>query len=150
MNNIEQYWQEFCSKENLGDIQYKEAFQFGEKVDWLAELVVEGKKTATCSSYEQYQLENDPLPKVGEYSIILNSENTPVAIIEVESVEFYPLNEVPEDFALAEGEGTYMEWWDAHVNFFTELLKQYNLTFTPDMMAVCERFRMVYPQLKGK
>ena len=145
MNNIEQYWQEFCRKENLGDIQYKEAFQFGEKVDWLAQLVVDGKKTATCSCYELYKIENEPLPKTGEYSIILNSENTPVAIIEVESVEISSFHAVPEDFALAEGEGTYMEWWDAHVNFFTEDLKRYNLMFTRDMQVVCERFRKVYP-----
>lgn len=145
MNKNEQYWQQFCKEANLKDIQYKEAFQFGEKVDWLADLVVTGKKTATCSSYELYKMENEPLPKIGEYSIILNSENTPVAIIEVESVEIYPLNEVPEDFALAEGEGTYKEWWDAHVNFFTEDLRRYNLTFSPDMKVVCERFKKVYP-----
>lgn len=145
MNKIEQYWQKFCEEANLQDTEYKEAFQFGEKADWLAQLVVEGKKTATCSSYQLYKIENEPLPKVGDYSIVLNGENTPVAILEVESVEIYPLNEVPEDFALAEGEGTYIEWWDAHVNFFTEELKQYKLTFTPDMTAVCERFRKVYP-----
>ena len=145
MNKNEQYWQQFCKEANLKDIQYKEAFQFGEKVDWLADLVVTGKKTATCSSYELYKMENEPLPKIGEYSIILNSENTPVAIIEVESVEIYPLNEVPEDFALAEVEGTYKEWWDAHVNFFTEDLRRYNLTFSPDMKVVCERFKKVYP-----
>jgi uncharacterized protein YhfF len=145
MNKIEQYWQEFCKQENLKDIQYKEAFQFGEKADWLADLVVTGKKTATCSSYQLYEIENEPLPKKGDYSIVLNSENTPVAIIQVESVDIYPLNVVSEDFALAEGEGTYMEWWDAHVNFFKEDLKRYNLTFTPEMKAVCERFRKVYP-----
>ena len=146
MNNIELYWHEFCSEANIKDIQYKDAFQFGEKVDWLAELVVEGKKTATCSSLELYKIENEPLPKAGEYSIILDSDNTPVAIIQVESVEISPLNEVPENFALAEGEGNYMEWWDAHVNFFTELFKQYNLTFAPHMKVVCERFKKVYPK----
>lgn len=145
MNKIDQYWQEFCKQENVKDVQFKEAFQFGEKADWLADLVVSGKKTATCSSYELYEIENAPLPKKGDYSIVLNSENAPVAIIKVDSVEIIPLNEVPEDFALAEGEGTYNEWWDAHVNFFTQNLKPYNLTFTPTMKAVCERFNKVYP-----
>ncbi|MGM9951265.1 MAG: ASCH domain-containing protein, partial [Lysinibacillus sp.] len=145
MNRIDHYWDEFCQKAKLEGIQYKEAFQFGEKADWLAELVIEGKKTATCSSYQEYQIENELIPKAGEYSIVLNSANTPVAIIEVESVEMYPLNEVPEDFALAEGEGTYQEWWDAHVNFFSRLFEQYNLEFKKDMLVVCERFRKVYP-----
>ena len=146
MNRIDHYWEEFCKKAKLEGVQYREAFQFGEKADWLAELVIEGEKTATCSSYEQYQIENEAIPKAGEYSIVLNSANTPVAIIEVESVEMYPLNEVPEEFALAEGEGTYQEWWDAHVNFFSGLFEQYNLEFKKDMLVVCERFRKVYPE----
>ena len=145
MNKIDCYWDEFCKKEKLEGTQYKEAFQFGEKVDWLAELVANGKKTASCSSYQLYQIEKELIPKVGEYSIVLDGQNTPVAIIEIESVEVHPLNEVPEEFALAEGEGDYMEWWEAHVNFFTELLKTYNLEFTPDMLTVCERFKKVYP-----
>ena len=70
----------------------------------------------------------------------------PVAIIEVESVEMHPLNEVPEEFALAEGAGTYQEWLDAHVNFFSGLFKQYNLEFKKDLPVVCERFRKVYPE----
>ena len=144
MNLIDQYWHDFCSATNIEGVQYKDAFQFGEKADWLAQLVVDGKKTATCSSFPLYELENEPLPKAGQYSIVLNSEDTPVAIIQLESVEVYPLNEVPKDFALAEGEGTYEQWWEAHVNFFTEDLKAYGLTFTPDMLAVCERFKVVY------
>jgi uncharacterized protein YhfF len=146
MSRIDNYWNDFCKKAKLEGIQYKEAFQFGEKADWLAELVIEGKKTATCSSSQLYQIENEPIPQAGDFSIVLNSANIPVAIIEVESVEIYLLNEVPEEFALAEGEGTYMEWWNVHVNFFSRLFKQYNLEFKTDMLVVCERFRKVYPK----
>ncbi|TSI06240.1 ASCH domain-containing protein [Lysinibacillus sp. BW-2-10] len=146
MNKIEKYWQDFCKAENIVDVKYRDAFQFGEKIDWLASLVVDGKKKATCSSYELYDIKEEPLPKTGEYSIVLNSENIPVAIIETESVEIYPLNEVPEDFALAEGEGDYTEWWNVHVNFFTNLLKRYNKEFTEDMPVVCDRFKKVYPK----
>lgn len=145
MNKIDCYWDEFCKEVKLEGTQYKEAFQFGEKIDWLAELVVDGKKTATCSSYALYEIEKEPIPKAGDYSIVLDSKNTPVAVIEIELVEVYPLNEVPEEFALAEGEGNYTEWWEAHVNFFTKLLKTYDLEFTSDMLVVCERFKKVYP-----
>ena len=146
MDRINRYWDEFCQKAKLEGIQYKEAFQFGEKADLLAQLVIEGKKTATSSSYELYRIENEPIPTAGEFSIVLNSADMPVAIIEVESVEMHPLNEVPEEFALAEGAGTYQEWLDAHVNFFSGLFKQYNLEFKKDLPVVCERFRKVYPE----
>ena len=146
MNRINRYWDEFCRKAKLEGVQYREAFQFGEKADWLAQLVIEGKKTATSSSYELYQIENEPIPTAGEFSIVLNGADMPVAIIEVESVEMHPLNEVPEAFALAEGAGTYQEWLDAHMNFFSGLFKEYNLEFKEDLPVVCERFRKVYPE----
>ena len=50
-----------------------EAWAFGESPDKLAALVKDGIKTATCSAYDLYEIENESLPKAGEYSIILNS-----------------------------------------------------------------------------
>ena len=109
MNNIESFWQHYCDSEGMENIRYKEAFQFGEKADWLAGLVEEGTKTATCSSFPLYEREGESLPEIGDYQIVLNSKDEPVAIIQSYSIEIYPFNEVPVDFALAEGEGTYEE-----------------------------------------
>ena len=146
MNKIDAYWQHFCEVEGLRDIHYKEAFQFGEKPDWLASLVVEGTKTATCSSYPLYALDGEALPEVGDYQIVLNSKDEPVAIIKSYSIEIYPFKEVPIDFALAEGEGTYEEWKQAHIAFFSRLMPAYDLQFTEDMLVVCDRFERVYPK----
>lgn len=38
-------------------------------------------KTATCSAYDLYHAEGEPIPKVGDYSIILNSDGEAVCII---------------------------------------------------------------------
>ena len=54
-----------------------EAWAFGEAPDKLAELVVRGIKTATCSAYDLYAAENEPLPEAGDYSVILNSKKKP-------------------------------------------------------------------------
>lgn len=144
MNQVQLFWKEFCNINKLDGIQYKDAFQFGSEADWLAELVVEGKKTATTSGYIFYELEKEVLPKAGEYSIVLNGRDEPVAVIEIQSVEVLPMNEVTEEFALAEGEGDYQYWWYAHKNFFTTSLKEYKLEFSPNMLVVCERFKKVY------
>jgi uncharacterized protein YhfF len=144
MVSVQTFWDKFCLENQLNGIQYKEAFQFGVDPDLLAQLVVEGKKTATTSGYIFYELENEDLPQVGEYSIVLNSKDEPVAVIRTESVEVLPMNEVSEEFVLAEGEGDYKTWWDAHEKFFTEILKEYNKEFSPDMLVVCERFKTVY------
>lgn len=37
-----------------------EAWSFGEVPDKLAELVVQGIKTAACSAYDLYQINNEP------------------------------------------------------------------------------------------
>ena len=144
MNEIQQFWQAFCATQQLENVEYKSAFQFGVEADWLARLVVEGKKTATTSGYIFYELENEVLPQVGEYHIVLNAKDEPVAVIKIQTVEVLPMNEVSEAFALAEGEGDYQYWWQAHEDFFTELLQQYNKEFTDDMLVVCERFTCVY------
>ena len=119
-------------------------FQFGASADWLADLVVEGKKTATTSGFVFYELEKEAIPKAGEYYIVLDGQEEPVAVIQIQSVEVVPMNEVTEEFALAEGEGDYRFWWEAHEKFFTELLKEYDMEFSPNMLVVCERFKKVY------
>ncbi|MFL0581838.1 ASCH domain-containing protein [Solibacillus silvestris] len=146
MNKIEAYWQHYCDSEGMENIRYKEAFQFGEKADWLAGLVEEGTKTATCSSFPLYEREGESLPEIGDYQIVLNSQDEPVAIIQSYSVEIYPFNEVPVGFALAEGEGTYEEWKEAHVAFFNRELSAQGLEFTEEMLTVCDRFKKVFPK----
>ena len=56
------------------------------------------------------------------------------------------MNEVPEEFAIAEGEGdrTYRHWWQVHKAFFTQELKRIEREFTEDMLVVCERFKVIH------
>ncbi|CAM3816408.1 ASCH domain-containing protein [Alkalicoccus chagannorensis] len=144
-NDIEAFWQRFC-RERGKDPGYREAFMFGVEADWLADLVVTGKKTATCSGLAFYEMENEALPQAGEYDIVLDSREAPAAVIQVTSVDIVPMNEVSEAFALAEGEGDYDEWWRAHEAFFREELPAIGRSFSPDMRLVCERFTCVYQE----
>ena len=103
----QQYWDVFWEgKEQPSAVK---AEQFGpegtEMADELAQLIAAGKKTATCSAYDVYQWENEPLPTAGLYTIILNSRDEPVAIIKTTDVQVIPMNEVTPAFAAAEGEG---------------------------------------------
>ncbi|QWG31729.1 ASCH domain-containing protein [Bacillus mycoides] len=121
------------------------AWQFGDSPDYLAKLVIDGVKTATCSGHIFYELENEPLPTTKDYSIILNSQDEPVAIIKTIEVTVTPMNEVTEEFAIAEGEGdlTYNYWRDTHIQFFTKELYELGLGFSEDMLLVCERFELI-------
>ncbi|WP_078147905.1 ASCH domain-containing protein [Exiguobacterium sp. HVEsp1] len=137
------YWNQYLEKSKVHPLTEVEAFQFGDDANALAELVVSGKKTATCSAYMLYEIENEPLPYIGQYAIVLDAADQPMAIIQTTEVTIQAMNEVSEAFALAEGEGTYREWWDIHERFFSELLYSYQLSFAPNMNIVCERFTVV-------
>ena len=82
-----------------------EAWAFGEAPDKLADLVIQGIKTATCSAYDLYQISDEPLPKEGDYSIILNSREEAVCIIKTIKVYVTEFSKVSEEHAFKEGEG---------------------------------------------
>ncbi|MFB7642064.1 ASCH domain-containing protein [Peribacillus butanolivorans] len=139
----QEYWNEYWKNQNQP--QSVSAWQFGADPDYLAQLVIDGSKTATCSGYIFYELENEPLPTTEDYSIILNSDDKPVAIIKTVEVTLTPMSEVTEEFAIAEGEGdrTYKYWWEAHEKFFRNELNAIGREFSEDMLLVCERFKVV-------
>ncbi|PTX50347.1 uncharacterized protein YhfF [Melghirimyces profundicolus] len=146
MNQAAQmYWTSFWKGQSKEKPQSVSAWSFGANPDHLAQLVIDGVKTATCSAFIFYEMENEPLPSVGDYSILLNSMDVPVAIIKTTEVKMMPMNEVPEDFAVAEGEGdrTYRYWKEVHKEFFKEELSKIGREFTEDLLLVCERFELM-------
>ena len=78
-------WQDFCRRQGLATDTPYEAFSFGGPgsaiADPLAQLVLAGKKTATCSAKLLYEVEDEPLPEVGSYSVILDSRNQAQCVI---------------------------------------------------------------------
>lgn len=139
------YWEEYWRAQGKDKPSSVTAWQFGDDPNYLAQLVIGGVKTATCSGLIFYELEHEPLPAVDDYSIILSSKDEPLAIIRTSQVDIMPMNEVPEEFAIAEGEGdrTYRYWKEAHERFFKKELSEVGLEYTEDMMLVCERFELV-------
>ncbi|PFN18731.1 RNA-binding protein [Bacillus cereus] len=100
-------------------------------------------QTATCSGHIFYELENERLPTTNDYSIVPNSQDEPVAIIRTTEGTITPMNEIPEEFAIAEGDRTYDYWRDTHVQFFTKGLNELGHAFSEDMLLVCERFKLI-------
>lgn len=116
--NAENMWEAFAKKNNLTEQTY-EAWAFGAQADELAELVRRGEKTATASAYPLYELGGDPLPKEGEYSVILNSREEAVCIIRTTKVYVAPFCEITETHAFKEGEGdkSLSYWRKVHEEF---------------------------------
>jgi uncharacterized protein YhfF len=114
------------------------SFVFGDSpklADELLELVLEGVKTATCSTEDE---PNTSTP--GERWIVRDGRGTPRCVIETLEVSYRRYSEVDAAFAHDEGEGdrSLAFWRDAHRRYFGRQGK-----FSEDMMLMCERFRLV-------
>lgn len=72
-------------------------------VNHLSELTVKNIKTATASAYDLYAIDNDPLPEIIDFNIILDSENDAVCITKTTKVLIVPFLEVSEEHAFKEG-----------------------------------------------
>lgn len=147
---LEQFWSAVRAAHlsNLPEA-VPEAWAFGATsahADQLLDLVLAGIKVGTASSLWDYEATGDPLPQVGELSIILDGRGVPRAVIETTMLRTVPFDEVTEEHAFAEGEGdrTLAHWRAVHERFWRDHSENPR-GFAADMPVLCELFRLVYP-----
>ena len=149
---IETYWQKFLSTIPADSPYHSKTPSEGgygdspELMNELIQLVLEGKKTATCGALWEYEAEGESIPKVGDVWVELDGNDNPVCITETVEVTIRNYNEVDADFAHDEGEGDQsLEYWrKAHKNFFSRTLPKIGKEFSEQMPLVCERFKLIY------
>jgi len=146
---IKEYWNQFL--ENTGrdkNLRYINAFSFGANeiiANELASLVLSGKKKATSSSFLCYQVEEEPIPAVGNLSIVTDWDKNPICVIEVTAVNIIPFKDITYDICKREGEDENLESWrENHIKFFTLDAREAGFEFTWDMLVVFEDFKVVY------
>ena len=139
------YTNQYCENKN----KTYEAWHFAndeKNANELAELVVNGEKTATASGFCFYEFEHEEIPKVGSLSIVLEWNNNAKCIIKISKVYTSPFSKVTLEHAYKEGEGdkTLLYWRNVHKKIFSEELNEYNKNFNENMMVVCEEFEVVW------
>lgn len=147
MNQIESYWAKFLEETNTPDQNYTYwHFELTEKLaNELADLVLQGKKQATASSMYSYESGEEPMPKVGDLSIITNWDGEPLCVIETTSVQIIPFQDVTFEIARLEGEDENLESWrEGHIRYYQQICNQLNKEFTWDMPVVFEQFKLIY------
>lgn len=118
--------------------------------DGLVELYLAGKKTAGSGVVKDYEMAGDPLPKAGDYWIVLDSADQPKCIAKTIKVEIHPFEEVPEEVAKAEGEGDLSLNYcrEAHRKFFTPLLPKLGINDLNKALVVTEFFEVLLPKAR--
>jgi len=112
----------------------------------LAALVLSGRKRATAGDLWTYEAESEPLPRIGDLSVITDWDGVAVCVIRTTSVEVAPFEAVTAEFAATEGEGdrSLGYWREAHQAAFGRCLPAIGRSFEPDMPVVCECFEVVF------
>jgi uncharacterized protein YhfF len=118
--------------------------------DRLVAAVLSGEKTATSSLLREYDEPGEAPPEVGSRSVVVDSAEQPVCVIETTEVRVLPLDQVDEQFARDEGEGfdSVAEWRAAHEEFWRSAemraaLGGVDVELADDTLVVAERFRVV-------
>ncbi|GEK29280.1 ASCH domain-containing protein [Furfurilactobacillus siliginis] len=136
----EQFWQAYCQFAQLSTDIKPDVFAFGdsgEMADELAALVISGTKTATTAAADV-----EPDAMVGEYSVILDGHDHPVAVIQTVVYEEMPFNQVSAEHAYHEGENdrSLASWRQEHETFWRRELAAEGGQFSEDMQVACEVF----------
>jgi uncharacterized protein YhfF len=118
--------------------------------DSLVAAILAGQKTSTTSLLIEYEHDDEPLPEAGERSVVVDSEDKPVAVIETTDVRVIRLGDIDLAHAIDEGEGygTVAAWRAGHEQFWhSPEMRSYlgdpAFAVDDDTMAVAERFRLV-------
>lgn len=113
--------------------------------DRLVAAILAGEKTATTGLLLEWELDGDPLPRAGERQTVIDSDDVPVAIVELTEVQVMRLADVDLQVAFDEGEGftSVAEWRVAHEDFWNSYIHEPGWTLTDDTPVLVERFRVV-------
>ena len=134
---------------DVGNLPEDEFAFSGPERDRLVEAILDGRKTATTSLMAEYLHDHEPLPSSGRRTILVNSDNQPVAVLRYASVSVIRLGLVTWQHVLNEGEGykSLAEWREAHESFWTsenmrQALDDPDFTVDDQTLVVLETFHV--------
>lgn len=154
---IQLYWEAVRAKARIGRLSVymgtdlaaavpPPAWSFGDNprlADELLGHVLSGRKTGTSTALAEFG--DEPLPREGELSIILDSGGNPRALVRTAAVATVRFDEVDEAFAASEGEDDLSlgSWREQHEVYWRRVLG--DDAFDPSMQVVTERFELIDP-----
>lgn len=107
----------------------------------LISLVLSGEKRATTSLYSEYIKNKEPLPKIGEKSIIQHDNNNDACLIEIEKVIITEFKNITDDLAFIEGEGD--KSLEYYRNEHYKIFKKIDSNFNDESKVVFEMFKVI-------
>ncbi len=135
--------------QDVGNLPRDEFAFPGPERDRLVVAILDGRKTATTSLMEEFIHDHEPLPSSGRRTVLVDSDNQPVAVLRYASVSVIRLGLVTWQHVLNEGEGykSLAEWREAHESFWTsenmrQALDDPDFTVDDQTLVVLETFHV--------
>ena len=120
--------------------------------DELTALALAGTKTTTAGLLVEMELDGEAVPLPGERSVLVDSSERPVAIIETVACRVVRLADVDDRHAIDEGEGyanatefrgAHERFWNGYIDDLRARLGDPSFVITDDTLVTAERFRVV-------
>ncbi len=120
--------------------------------DKLTALAFGGGKVVTSGLLAEYEIDGDPVEQPGDLSILLDSADAPVALIEDVRSTVIRLADMTDEDAIDEGEGyadaaafrvAHERHWNGYIDEVRAGLGDPTFTVADDTPIVVERFRIV-------
>jgi uncharacterized protein YhfF len=114
-------------------------------MDSTALEVLMGDKRATTGLHAAYLFDDEPLPQVGNRSMVHDSRGREIAIIEVTKVEIRRYCDVDATYAAIEGEGdkSLAYWQRVHLAYFGAECRRIGIAWHEQQEVVLEYFKTV-------
>jgi uncharacterized protein YhfF len=147
-SSVEDFWESYLAtlpeKHLHRFLPLPETWSFGDgpaMADDLGGLVMQGKKTATCSRYLGENILENPT-----ISILLDGQENPLGVVETTEITVRRYCDIDAEWAAAEGEGDLSldHWRNEHWRYFARGAVEDEYEMSDDMPLVCERFRIIY------
>jgi uncharacterized protein YhfF len=117
-----------------------------EVTDELIQLYKDGVKSAGSGLLEDFLMAGDDLPEVGQYWMVLNSEDKPKIILKCVEVETNKWRDISEKIVRAEaGENSTIESWkEEHLSLYSPYLKEWGINDINDASVITEHFQLMF------
>ena len=133
--------------QDVGNLARDEFAFPGPERDRLVKAILDGGKTATTSLMAEFIHDHEPLPSSGRRTVLVDSDDQPLAVLRYVSVSVTRLGLVTLQHVLNEGEGyeSLTQWREAHESFWTsenmrQALEDPDSTIDDQTLVVLETF----------
>ena len=149
---VKAFWVAFCEQTGVSPDATYHPRTFSDPrnstvTNEIAELARQGEKRGTAHLALDFENNQIPQRKPGEYMMVLNVALEPQCVVRCTNIALVPFRDVSEEFAASEGEGDLsLEYWaTAHKRYFVKQLAEWGMEWDDTLEVVCESFELVWP-----